>query len=149
MVMHSPAAEALHAILHDMDSSIAAIEEIIALEQAAIEQLNADEIHRLTGRRHALWEDLRACKGRCQALFQQYGMGDESELSHFIDAHTKEDAAALHEQRQQLNERIARITIENNLNAIRLKAAADSITNTLQGLGLAKAKTTYGQDGTL
>ncbi|ATX78617.1 FlgN protein [Mariprofundus aestuarium] len=149
MVMHSQAAENLQSLLKEMDSSIAAIEEIIPLEQAAIGQLDAKEILRLTEKRKLLWQELKGSKSQCQLLFQQHDMPQESGLSQFIDAYLAEDAEDLHRQRQELNERIITISRENEFNAIRLKAAGDTVASTLQGLGLMKTNATYGQDGTL
>lgn len=147
MVMHSRTAESLHVLFKEMASSIIRLEEIIPLEQAAIGQLNAEEIYKLTEKRKVLWQELKNCKSQCQLLFQQHDMPEESELSVFIDMHLAEDAPALHKQRQELNERIISISNSNELNAIRFRAAAETIAETLQGLGLLKTKNTYGQDG--
>ena len=147
MVMHSQTAEKLHLLLNEIEHSIIGMEEIIPLEQAAIDRLNAEEIHKLTAKRTVLWQELQHCKAQCQLLFQQHDVPEESELSLFIDMHLAEDAPALHKQRQELNERIVNISNSNELNAIRLRAAAESIAETLQGLGLLKTKSTYGQDG--
>ncbi|ATX82950.1 FlgN protein [Mariprofundus ferrinatatus] len=149
MVMHLQTSERLQAILKEMDACIAAIEEIIPLEKIAIDQLNGEAIHQLTENRRALWQELNDCKSQCQQLFQQHDMPQESDLSQLIDTCLAEDATDLHKQRQELNVRIINISRENELNAIRLKAAVQAISSTLQGLGLQKAKTTYSQDGTL
>jgi len=147
MVMHSQTAESLHMLFREMESSIIRLEEIIPLEQAAIGQLDAEGIHKLTEKRKVLWQELKNIKNQCQLLFQQHDVSEESELSMFIDTYLAEDAAALQKQRQELNERIISISESNEFNAIRLKAAAESIAETLQGLGLLKTKSTYGQDG--
>jgi flagellar biosynthesis/type III secretory pathway chaperone len=146
--MHSQAAENLHSLIKKMETAIAGMEAIIPLEQEAIKQLNAEEIHILTEKRKLAWQELKNCKSQCQLIFLQHGMPEESELSLFIDTHLTEDAPALHKQRQGLNERIISISKSNELNAIRLRAASEAISETLQGLGLLKAKNTYGRDGT-
>jgi flagellar biosynthesis/type III secretory pathway chaperone len=145
--MHSQTAESLHVLFKEMERSIIGMEEIIPLEQVAIGQLDAEGIHKLTEKRKVLWQELKNIKDQCQLLFQQHDVSEESELSVFIDMHLAEDAPALHKQRQELNERILNISNSNELNAIRLRAAAESIAETLQGLGLLKTKSTYGQDG--
>ena len=147
MVMHSQTAESLHILFREMEGSIIGLEEIIPLEQAAIAQLDAEGIHQLTEKRKVLWQELKNIKNQCQLLFQQHDVSKDSELSLFIDMNLAEDAPALQKQRQELNERIISISESNELNAIRLRAAAESIAETLQGLGLLKTKGTYGQDG--
>lgn len=147
MVMHSQTAESLHVLFREMDSSIIELEEIIPLELVAINQIDTGEIHKLMEKRKVLWQKLKNCKSQCQLLFQQHDVPEESELSSFIDMHMAEDAAVLQQQRLELNERIMNISNSNERNAIRLRAAAECIAETLQGLGLMKAKNTYGQDG--
>ena len=147
MVMHSQTAERLQLLFREMELSIAGIEEIIPLEQAAIGQLNTEKIHELTEKRKVLWQELKSCKSQCQLLFRHHGVPEESEFSLFIDIHLAEDAPVLQKLRQGLNERIISISQSSELNAIRLRAAAESIAETLQGLGLLQRKSTYGQDG--
>ena len=147
MVMHSQTSEILHSLLKEMESAISGIEEIIPLEQEAIGQLNTEKVHKLTERRKILWQELKNCKSQCQLLFQQHDMPEKSDMRSFIDMHLAEDAPALHKQRQELHERITLISKSNELNGIRLRAATETITETLQGLGLLEAKATYGQDG--
>jgi flagellar biosynthesis/type III secretory pathway chaperone len=145
--MHSQAAENLHSLIKKMETAIAGMEAIIPLEQEAIKQLNAEEIHILTEKRKLIWQELKDCKSQCKLMFLQHDMPEESALSLFINTHLAEDAPALHEQRQGLNERIVSISKSNEINAIRLRAAAETIAETLQGLGLLKAKATYNRDG--
>ena len=147
MVMHSQTAETLCSHLKEMEAAIARIEAIIPLEQEAISQLNAEAIHQLTEKRKLIWQELKECKSQCQLLFLQHDMPEESDLSLLIDSYLAEDAPALHKQRQELNERIINISKSNELNGVRLRAAAETITETLQGLGLLKTKATYGRDG--
>ena len=149
MVIHSQAAETLSSLLKEMEAAIIRIEAIIPLEQEAINQFNAEEMHKLMEKRKLIWQELVNCKSQCQLMFQQHNMPEDSDLSLFVDEHLAEDAPALHKQRQELNERIIGISKSNELNAIRLKAAAETIAETLQGLGLLKAKTTYGRDGSM
>ena len=147
MVMHSQSAEILQSILKEMEAAIARIEAIIPLEQEAINQLNAEELHKLMEKRKLIWLELKDCKSQCQLMFIQYDMPEESDLSLFVDTHLTEDAVALHKQREELNQRIVCISEKNELNAIRLRAASEAISETLQGIGLLKVKTTYGRDG--
>lgn len=149
MVTHSRTAESLHILFREMESSIIGLEEIIPLEQAAIGKLDTEAIHTLTEKRKVLWQELKNIKEQCQLLFQLHNVSESSELSSFIDMHLAEDAPALQKQRQELNERIINISNSNELNAIRLRAAAESVAETLQGLGLLKKKSTYGQDGSI
>ncbi len=147
MVMHSQAAETLCSLLKDMEFAIARIEVIIPLEQEAISQLNTGNMNKLMEKRKSIWQEIKDCKSQCQQMFLQHGMPEESDLSLFVDKYLAEDAPALHKQRQELNERIIDVSKSNELNAIRLRAASETISETLQGLGLLKAKATYGQDG--
>lgn len=149
MVMHTRAAKELQALLHRMDTSLAGMEAIIPPEQQAINELDAEKVNRLTAERKRLWQELQQQKNLCQQLFLQHGMAADAEMSSFIDRHLTEDASALHEQRQALNERIIQVSRNNELNGIRFRAAAEAIAETLQGLGLLQAKTTYGRDGQL
>jgi flagellar biosynthesis/type III secretory pathway chaperone len=130
-----------------MEKTITEIEKIIPLEQEAIGRFNTEGMHKLTEKRKIFWQELKNCKTQCQQLFQRYNMPEESDLRSFIDVHLAEDATALHKQRQELNERIMNISVSNELNAIRLRAATETVTDTLRGLGLLQKKTTYGQDG--
>lgn len=149
MVMHSQAAEELHGLLAEMDASIAKMEELIPVEQQAIGNLDAEKVNRITEKRNAIWQELKGYKSKCQQIFLQYGMAADIEMSAFIDMQLKEDAAVLQAQRQALNEKIVQVGRNNELNGIRLRAAAESIAETLQGLGLLQAKTTYGRDGSM
>lgn len=147
--MHSQAAEDLQVLLSEMHASIDKMEEIIPLEQQAIGNLDAEKVNKITAQRHSIWQELKEYKSKCQQLFLQNGMAADIEMSTFIDMQLKQDAAALHEQRQALNEKIVAVSRNNELNGIRLRAAAESIAETLQGLGLLQVKTTYGRDGTM
>ena len=149
MVMRSPAAEELHTLLASMEDAIDAMEELIAQEQQAIGNLDSDGIQKLSERRKTLWQVLKGQKEQCQQLFLRHGMPAEIEMSSFIDMHLTEDAPILQAQRQSVHARLANVTRDNEFNGIRLRAAAEAVAETLQGLGLLKAKTTYGRDGML
>jgi len=149
MVMHSQAAEELQALLATMDASMASMEELMVLEQQAIGELDSDGIAELSKQRKLIWEELSQQKAACQHLFLQYGMPADIEMSRFINMHLAEDAPVLHAQRQRLNERMLSVSRNNERNGIRLRAAAEAISDTLQGLGLLKAKATYGRDGSM
>ena len=149
MVMHSHAAEELQSLLSAMEDAIDAMHELLAEEQEAIGNLDSAGVNKLSEKRKMLWQVLKGQKEQCQQLFLRHGMPAEIEMSHFIDMHLAEDAPILQAQRQSVFARLADVSQSNEYNGIRLRAAAESIAETLQGLGLLQAKATYGRDGTL
>lgn len=149
MVMHSRAAEELQSQLSAMEDAINAMQELLAEEQEAIGNLDSTGVRKSAEKRNMLWQALKEQKEQCQQLFLRHGMPAEMEMSRFIDMHLAEDAPVLQVQRQSVYARLADVSRSNEFNGVRLKAAAETIAETLQGLGLLQAKTTYGRDGML
>ncbi len=142
-------AKKLNMLLQQMQTSIEKMEQIIPLEQEHISHFRTEALQELAETRKDIWQELHDNKFRCQKLMQECNVAGVDSLRSFIDLHLEKEAPALQQQREELSKRVAAISKCNAHHGIQLRAAYESISTTLGGLGLLSIKSTYGPDGSV